>query len=121
MVGVGKFRLVLMLLILCLPVAARVARHQELFGPHFSLPGWIMRACHPRSAPRGSRRRGSQRPSGPRNALPGEQSAGDYAPASKRPAVPVEATADASHIRVLPVIDNSSLVSDPAFLCIFLI
>ena len=121
MAGVGKIGVMILLLLLCAPAAARLSRNSG-YGPCFSLSGWLMNVCHHRSRPRGTQRRSGRQANKPLNALVEQESRRDShcAVIFQQPMVQ---KAIVSLPRILPFISiaKASPVSDPAFRCTFLI
>ena len=121
MAGVGKIGLVILLLVLCAPAAARLSRHSGK-GQTFSLPEWLMNVCHQRSGPRGTQRRSSQHPTEPLNAVVEQESRGDsHCTATHLPLALAEEIVVPAIILPFISIAETSPVSDPAFRCTFLI
>ncbi|HET7750143.1 MAG TPA: hypothetical protein VFK81_12235 [Terriglobales bacterium] len=121
MTGVGKTGLIVLLLALCAPGAARLSRHSAS-GRAVSLPGWLINICHHRSGPRGTQRRNSHHPTEPFNAVVERESRGDFYSDVIRPqAVYPEVAAVPALIFPLISITQASPISDPAFRCTFLI
>ncbi|HLK31704.1 MAG TPA: hypothetical protein VKT29_01360 [Terriglobales bacterium] len=117
----GKFALAMVLLLLCIPSAARLSRHTNS-GQGWNLPGWIVRVCHGSPVSRGTQRRNRKQYEEPLNALLEQQSAGDHAPAGAPQAMPAEAAFTPPHFVVPGILENhGGPAGDPAFLCIFLI
>ena len=119
MAGVGKIGTAVLLLVLSVPVAARLSRPSV--SGRFSLSGWLMSVCHHRQPSRGTHRRSSHRPEEPLNALLEQQRRSELscgatcsaAPAHSRFVIP-------AFILPLVVLEKGAIV-DPAFLCTFLI
>src|SRR5579864_7516961 len=120
MTGVGKLGLVILLLALCAPAAARLSKHSGT-GRAFRLPEWLMNVCHHPSGSRGTQRRSTQHPTEPLNAVVEQESRGDLHGNVLRPqafiqepigALPAFIFSSASLAQAIPV-------SDPAFRCTF--
>jgi hypothetical protein len=121
MAAVGKIGLVILLLVLCAPTAARLSRHSGR-GRAFSLPEWLVNVCQHRSDPRGTQRRNSHHPTEPLNAVVEQESRGDFHGNVIRPQVfGAEPVAVPALIFPLISIAQVSRASDPAFRCTFLI
>ena len=121
MAGVGKIGLVILLLVLCAPVAARLSRHSGN-GQAFSLPEWLMSVCHHPSGSRGTQRRNPQHPIEPLNAVVEQESRGDSQCIVSRPQPPVaKAVVNCERSFVLVSMVEASLITDLAFRCTFLI
>jgi|SRR5579864_6679778 len=122
MAGVGKIGLVILLLVLCAPAAARLARHSGN-GRAFSLPEWLMNVCHHTSGPRGTQRRNPQHPTEPLNAVVEQESRRGFHGSVLRPQVLISEPLAARPAFIFPVISivPAIPVSDPAFRCTFLI
>lgn len=121
MSGVGKVGLVVLLVFLCAPVAARVSRHAGL-GQGFSLPRWLMNVCHHRQPPRGTQRRGSHHPGEPLNALVEQQSRSESTAYAVRPAAEIgQAVAVPAFVPRGVGRSQPAPIPDSAFLCTFLI
>ncbi len=121
MAGVGKIGLVILLLALCAPEAARLAKHSG-DGRAFSLPKWLINVCHHRPGPRGTQRRNSRHPTEPLNAVIEQESRGDSHGSVIRPqAAAEEAVAVPELFLPLTSVRQASPVTDPAFRCTFLI
>lgn len=121
MAGVGKIGLMILLLLLCAPAAARLAGCSG-HGRQLSLPVWLMNVCHHRKGPRGTQRRSGRQPNEPLNALVEQESRSDSHGIAIRPQA-VVAKPVAVPALILPSIRiaQASPVSDLAFRCTFLI
>ncbi|HKW27622.1 MAG TPA: hypothetical protein VJN48_17680 [Terriglobales bacterium] len=121
MAGVGKIGIVLLLLALCAPAAARLSR-QSASRRGFSLPEWLMNVCHHRPGQRGTQRKNRQHPTEPLNAVLEQESRGDSHVNVVRPQAFVsEPVAVPALIFPLISIAQASPASEPAFRCTFLI
>ncbi len=120
MAGVGKIGLVILLLMLCVPVGVRLARSSGVGRP-LGLPGWLLRVCHHGPVPRGTQRRSRRHANEPLTPLLEQQSRSDLAGHTVRAATGFRETTTVSSFRPLFVLTGSGPVSDPAFLCTFLI
>ncbi len=121
MVGAGKFGLVILLLALCAPAAARLSRRSGN-GRAFSLPEWLVNVCHHPSGSRGTQRRSTQHATEPLNAVVEQESRGDsYGSMICQQTFVAEPGAVPALIFLLISIAQPSPVSDPAFRCTFLI
>ncbi len=120
MAGVGKIGLVILLLMLCVPASVRLARPSGTGRP-LGLAGWLMRVCHHRPVPRGTQRRGRRHLNEPLTPLVEQQSRSDFASHSAYVATVFYEATDVSSFRPLSLVTGSGPVSDPAFLCTFLI
>lgn len=120
MAGVGKLGLILLLLVLCVPVATRLSRHSA-YGRRFSL-GWLIHVCHHPQHSRGTQRRTPRRPDEPLNALLEDGSKTDLSCAAARSAASAhESLAVPAFLVPFVSAAKSGIISDPAFLCTFLI
>lgn len=121
MAGVGKIGTVVLLLVLSVPVAARLSR-PSAYGRQFSLSGWLLNVCHHHQPSRGTHRRSSHRPEEPLNALLEQQRQNELrcgatcsaAPAHSGFAIPAFILSFISGGKAGPIVN-------PAFLCTFLI
>jgi len=121
MSGVGKVRLGVLLLILCVPGVARFSQYTRLCGQQFSVSGWLMRVCHHRP-PRGTQRHSSRNPNEPLNVVVEQRSGSDSIGSAAEPAAIVHRAAPIpAFILLSRGASKASSVSDPAFLCTFLI
>jgi hypothetical protein len=120
MAGVGKIGLVILLLMLCVPVSVRLARSSGVGRP-LSLPGWLMRVCHHGPVPRGTQRRSRWHPNEPLTPLVEQESRSDLAGQAVGAAIVLHEATNVSSYRLLFLVTGSDPVSDPAFLCTFLI
>lgn len=120
MAGVGKLGLILLLLVLCVPVAARLSG-PSAYGRRFSL-GWLIHVCHHPQHSRGTQRRTPPRPDEPLNALLEDGSKTDLSCAATRSAASAHESfaVPAFLVRLLSA-TKSGIIPDPAFLCTFLI
>ncbi|HKW67515.1 MAG TPA: hypothetical protein VJP04_09525 [Terriglobales bacterium] len=122
MAGVGKVGLIILLLVLCAPAAARHCKHSGK-GQAFSLPEWLMNVCHHTSGPRGTQRRNSQHPTEPLNAVVEQESRRGFHGNVLRPQVFIPEPVAALPAFIFPAVSITPAipVSDPAFRCTFLI
>jgi hypothetical protein len=122
MSGVGKVGLGILLLILCVPAAARLSRRPGSCGQQFSLCGWLMRVGHQRPVPRGTQRRSPRNPNEPLNPVVEQENGSDTTGSAAAPAgiihqaVPIPAFIFASLGA-----DRAVSAPNPEFLCTFLI
>src|SRR5690242_17802484 len=117
MTGVGKLGLVILLLALCAPAAARLSKHSGT-GRAFRLPEWLMNVCHHR----GTQRRNRQHPTELLNAVVEQESRGDSQCIVSRPQPAVaKAVVNSERSFLLISVVPASLITDPAFRCTFLI
>ena len=121
MAGVGKIGLMILLLLLCAPAAARLSRNSG-YGRCFSLSGWLMNVCHHRSRPRGTQRRSGRQTNEPLNALVEQESRGDsHCTVIFQQPMVQKAVVSPAHILPFISLAKANLVSDPAFRCTLLI
>jgi len=121
MTGVGKLGLVILLLALCAPAAARLSKHSGT-GRAFRLPEWLMNVCHHPAGSRGTQRRYRQHPTELLNAVVEQESRGDSQCIVSRPQPAVaKAVVNSERSFLLISVVPASLITDPAFRCTFLI
>jgi hypothetical protein len=122
MAGVGKIGLVILVLVLCAPAAARLSRHSGT-GQAFSLPEWLMNVCHHRPGPRGTQRRNPQHPTEPLNAVVEQESRRGFHGNVLRPQVFIPGPVAALPAFIFPAVSITPAIpaSDPVFRCTFLI
>ena len=122
MAGVGKIGLLILLLVLCAPAAARLSRHSGR-GQAFGLPEWLMNVCHHRPVPRGTQRRNPQHPTEPLNAVVEQESRRGFPGNVLRPQVLKAELMAALPLFIFPAVSITQAipVSDPVFRCTFLI
>src|SRR6185437_1706148 len=121
MTGVGKIGTAVLLLVLSLPIAARLSG-PSAYGRQFSLSGWLLSVCHHHQPSRGTHRRNSHRPEEPLNALLEQQRQNELRCGATCSATPVH-SGFAIPAFILPFLggEKAGAIDDPAFLCTFLI
>src|SRR5689334_16512944 len=120
MTGVGKLGLVILLLALCAPAAARLSKHSGT-GRAFRLPEWLMNVCHHPAGSRGTQRRYRQHPTELLNAVE-QESRGDSQCIVSRPQPAVaKSVVNSERSFLLISVVPASLITDPAFRCTFLV
>ena len=122
MAGVGKIGLVILVLVLCAPAAARLSRHSGT-RQAFSLPEWLINVCHHRPGQRGTQRRNRQHPTEPLNAVLEQESRRGFHGNVLRLQVFIPEPVTGLPAFIVPTISivQAIPVFDLAFLCIFLI